>query len=44
MVSCALRWKEAFEAGVAPKIYLEATNEKTLSFIPIHDLVAHAHK
>ena len=41
---CALRWKEAFEAGVAPKIYLEATNEKTLSFIPIHDLVAHAHK
>lgn len=41
---CALRWKEAFDAGVAPKVYLEATNEKTLEYINIQDLVAHAEK
>ena len=27
---CALRWKEAFEAGCAPKVILEATHEKSL--------------
>ena len=41
---CALRWKEAFEAGVAPKIHLEATNEKTLGYININDLVEYAEK
>jgi len=30
---CALRWKEAYEAGVAPPIKPEATHEKTLQFI-----------
>lgn len=39
---CALRWKEALEAGVAPKVVLEATNEKTLEFLEMSDLVAHA--
>ncbi len=30
---CALRWKEAFDAGKAPEIILEATNEKVLKII-----------
>lgn len=41
---CALRWKEAFEAGVAPKVVLEATNEKTLEYINIKNLIANADK
>ena len=41
---CALRWKEAFDNGVAPKVILEATNEKTLDVIPIADLIKHAYK
>lgn len=41
---CALRWEEAFEAGAAPKVLLEATNEKTLEYININDLIANAHK
>lgn len=40
---CALRWKEAFDAGMAPKVVLEATNEKTLEHIDIKDLIAHAY-
>ena len=30
---CVLRWKEAFKAGKAPKVNLEATEEKTLEFV-----------
>lgn len=41
---CALRWKEAFEAGVAPKVDLEATNEKSLEYLNMNDLIAHAAK
>jgi uncharacterized protein len=41
---CALRWKEAFEAGAAPKVVLEATNEKTLEYISIKELLTHADK
>jgi uncharacterized protein len=41
---CALRWKEAFEAGAAPKVLLEATNEKALKYLQIKDLIAHAEK
>ncbi len=41
---CALRWKEALEAGVAPLVVLEATNEKTLEYVNINDLIAHAAK
>jgi len=41
---CALRWKEAFDAGLAPKVVLEATNEKTLEYIPMSDLVEYAEK
>ena len=30
---CALRWKEAYEAGVAPPIKAESTDEKLLEYI-----------
>jgi len=35
---CALRWKEAFDAGVAPPVILEATHEKALEFATIEAL------
>ncbi len=38
---CVLRWKEAFEAGVAPKVHLEATHISTLEFVDLADLEAH---
>lgn len=40
---CALRWKEAFEAGVAPKVVLQATNELVLQIIGMNDLISHAY-
>lgn len=39
---CAGRWLEAFEAGVAPKVVLDATHEKTLEVVPLEQLKAHA--
>jgi uncharacterized protein len=30
---CALRWKEAYNAGVAPKIIPESTNEVTTQYV-----------
>lgn len=41
---CALRWKEALENNCAPLVVLEATNEKTLDVIPMHELIAYAYK
>ena len=35
---CALRWKEAFSAGVAPPIKPASTHEKVLEFINREDL------
>ena len=40
---CALRWKEALSNNVAPKVILEATNEKTLKVIDIKTLINHSH-
>ena len=37
---CALRWKEAFENGFAPKVVLEATHEKSLDYIQLEDLIS----
>ena len=37
---CALRWKEAFEDGFAPKVDLEATHEKSLDYIQLEDLIS----
>lgn len=39
---CALRWKEAFEAGCAPPVILEACNQRVLELISLEALQAHA--
>lgn len=39
---CASRWMQAFEAGVAPPIRLEATHEKAMQIIPLAALRYHA--
>lgn len=39
---CALRWREALEAGVAPPVVLSATHERALRFVSIDDLRRHA--
>lgn len=41
---CALRWKEAFEDGFAPKVVLESTDESALDYVAINDLILHAVK
>ena len=38
----AMRWAQAHEAGMAPRIYLRATNQKVLSHIPLDILKAYA--
>ena len=35
---CVLRWKEAYEAGVAPKVNLAATHISTLEFVNLETL------
>lgn len=35
---CASRWKEAYDAGVAPPVILEATHEKALRFATLDEL------
>ena len=35
---CALRWKQAYEAGVAPPVVLEATHENALRLVPLESL------
>ncbi len=39
---CALRWQEAFEAGVAPQVILESTHEATLEVVKLEDLKTRA--
>jgi uncharacterized protein len=39
---CAARWKDAFEAGVAPTVYLESTHVKALEIVPLAALQKHA--
>ncbi len=41
---CALRWVEAFKAGCAPQVILEASSESILEFVDKEDLIAHQHK
>jgi len=38
---CALRWKEAYEAGVAPPLKPEATHAKALEFVQKEELEKH---
>lgn len=39
---CATRWKQALDAGVAPSVYILATNQKTLKYVELDDLKKHA--
>lgn len=39
---CAARWREALQAGHAPKVVLQATHERTLGYASLDDLRAHA--
>lgn len=39
---CALRWKEALGAGVAPPVVLQSTHERALEFVTLEQLQAHA--
>ncbi len=35
---CALRWKQAYEAGVAPPVVLESTHLRTLDYVTLEQL------
>jgi len=35
---CALRWREAFEAGKAPPVHLESTHRAVLDIVPLEAL------
>ena len=39
---CAARWKEAYDAGKAPRLSLAATHERTLAIVPLAALKAYA--
>ena len=39
---CAARWLEALQAGMAPRVVLNTTNEATLDLIPLEALKRHA--
>lgn len=39
---CALRWKEALDAGVAPPVDLTATHASALEYVSRSDLQQHA--
>lgn len=39
---CALRWKEALRAGVAPPVVLAACHERALVYVTLAELQAHA--
>jgi uncharacterized protein (DUF2237 family) len=39
---CASRWQEAYEAGFAPPVVLEATHARSLEFCNIEGMKQHA--
>ena len=39
---CAQRWKEALDAGMAPRVILRATHEATLEVVTLEDLKRYA--
>ena len=39
---CAQRWAQAYQAGKAPKLFLRATHEKTLDYVPFEILRQYA--
>lgn len=38
---CAARWQEAYDAGVAPLVVLESTNQKALEICDLDNLKKH---
>jgi uncharacterized protein (DUF2237 family) len=38
----ALRWKQALDAGMAPKVILESTHESVLDIVTLDELQEHA--
>ena len=41
---CALRWREALEAGCAPPVVLEATHASALRFVTLAQLEKHRYQ
>jgi len=39
---CAMRWKEAFDAGLAPPVVLESTHRRALDFVSLEQLQSSA--
>ena len=39
---CASRWKEAYDAGMAPPVVLEATHALSLEYASLDELKSHA--
>ena len=39
---CAARWQEAYEAGMAPEVFLESTHQSTLKIVELDNLQKHA--
>ncbi len=39
---CALRWVEAWRAGMAPRLYLGSTHQKILEYVSMDDLLPFA--
>jgi uncharacterized protein len=39
---CAARWKEAHEAGMAPRVYLRSTHKRALEIVSLRDMRAFA--
>jgi len=39
---CASRWKEAYDSGMAPPVFLEATHATALEWIELDELLQHA--
>jgi len=39
---CAARWKEALDAGKAPRVVLRATHAEALQYVSLADLKRHA--
>jgi uncharacterized protein (DUF2237 family) len=39
---CVTRWQEAFAAGCAPQVNLEATHMSAIEFVSLDDLQSHA--
>lgn len=39
---CAMRWKEALEAGKAPPVVMAATSPAALNYVTLGNLEAHA--